>query len=69
MQNVRIIDNGAGFGITVNGLMVAHFQTLGGAWDHIKWMYEVASQQFTVGKEEVPVIDWIETMKNVGVWR
>lgn len=66
MHNVRIHDNGSGFCIDVNGLTVCVFRTLGDAWRHIVWMYEVASQKFTVGKREIPVTEWIENMKDCG---
>lgn len=66
MMNVTIYDNGAGFAVMVNGLIVAHFNTLGGAWEHIKWMYQVASQQFTVGKNELLVTEWLDHMYAVG---
>lgn len=67
MANVRIYDNGACFMITVNGLMVQGFRTLGDAWRHIKWMYAVAQQQFTVGEKEVPVKEWIDGMVRNGI--
>lgn len=66
MQNVTIYDNGACFMIQVNGLSVKPCQSLGDAWRHIVWMYEVASQRFTVGKKEVFVVDWIDAMKKAG---
>jgi hypothetical protein len=65
-MNVEIKDNTAAFLVTVNGLIVAHFDTLGGAWGHIVWMYRIASQNFTVGKKRVPVVEWIEHMVAVG---
>lgn len=70
--NVRIEDNGGGFLIVVRDealnmrLVVAAFQTLGNAWQHIVWMYQIESQSFTVGKKEVPVKDWIDGMKMCG---
>lgn len=66
MMNVTIHDNGAAFMIAVNDLIVTHFNTLGGAWKHIEWMYRVASQQFTVGVKKIPVTEWIEGMKKAG---
>ena len=66
MINVRVHDNGAAFMIMVNGLAVKACSSLGDAWRHIKWMHDVASQQFTVGNKEVPVEDWIEGMKKAG---
>ena len=70
--NVRIEDNGGGFLIVMRDealnmrLVVAAFQTLGDAWRHIVWMYQIESQSFTVGKKEVPVKDWIAGMKMCG---
>jgi hypothetical protein len=65
-MNVRINDNGAAFMIEVEGLTVMHFNTLGGAWNHIVWMHRVASQQFTVGKTKLPVEEWIRKMIELG---
>ena len=67
MKNVTIQhDNGAAFLVTVDGLITSHHNTLDGAWNQIKWMYEVASQKFTVGGKKILVTDWIEEMKKVG---
>lgn len=66
MMNVRIYDNGAAFCITVNGMIVEAKNSLGNAWRHIVWMYEVASQEFTVGEKEENVKDWIAGMKKYG---
>lgn len=63
---VRIHDNGAGYCICVNGLIVLVCDSLGNAWHHIEWMYRVAKQDFTVGKNQVPVVVWIEGMKKAG---
>ena len=52
--------------IQVNGLQVKACSSLGEAWKHIVWMYRVASQQFTVGKKEIPVTDWIDGMTKAG---
>ena len=68
MQNVSIYYNGACYIIQVNGLSVKPCQSLGDAWRHIVWMYEVASQRFTVGKKEVFVDDWIDAMKKSGLY-
>ena len=65
-MNVNIKDNGSAYMITVNGLTVTYKNSLGDAWRHIKWMYEVESQEFTVGKNKVPVTEWIECMTTVG---
>ena len=62
MPNVRIIDNGQ-FMVTVNGLAVVGFYSLGLAWEHIRWMHDVAGQQFTVGKNNTPVEKWIRKME------
>ena len=66
LMNVTIEDNGAAFLVCVNGLITSAHNTLGGAWEHIEWMYEVASQKFTVGKKKVPVRDWLEGMMKTG---
>ena len=66
MQNVSIYDNGACFMIMVDGLQVKPCRSLGDAWRHIVWMYRVASQNFTVGKKKVPVIEWIDGMTKAG---
>ena len=65
-MNVNIHDSGCAYMITVNGLIVHHTNCLGDAWRHIEWMYAVASQEFTVGKNEVPVKEWLEHMKRLG---
>ena len=65
-MNVRVADNGAAFLVTVDGLITSAHNSLGGAWRHIVWMYEVASQEFTVGEKKVPVRDWISGMMKAG---
>ena len=69
--NVRIDDNSAALLVVLNNgtsgrLVVGAFSTLGDAWGHIKWMYQIEQQEFTVGKKEVPVKDWIAGMKMCG---
>ena len=66
MTNVKIYDNGAAFCVTVNGLIVEAKSTLGDAWRHIQWMYEIASQEFTVGDKKTYVRDWLDGMKKAG---
>lgn len=66
MMNVDIMDNGAAFMITVNGMIVTYFSTLGDAWRHIVWMRRIATQEFTVGKKNIPVVEWIEMMTKIG---
>ena len=66
LPNITIHDNGSGFCVDVDGLTVLVASSLGNAWRHIKWMYEVASQKFTVGKEQMPVTDWICRMRVAG---
>ena len=66
MMNVRIHDNGAAYMITVNGLIVHHTNSLGGAWKHIEWMFAVASQEFTVGDKELPVREWLDHKHAIG---
>ena len=36
------------------------------AWKHIEWMYQIESQEFTVGKKGIPVTEWIDGMKKAG---
>lgn len=64
--NVRVYDNGAAFMVTVDGVISHACNSLGGAWRHIQWMYEVASQDFTVGEKQVPVKQWLAQMMKVG---
>lgn len=69
--NVIIDDNGAGFLVVINKgtserFVINAFSTLGEAWKHIKWMYQIESQEFTVGGKEIPVTEWIDGMKKAG---
>lgn len=69
--NVSIEDNGAAFLVVINKdtcdrLVVAGFSILAEAWAHIVWMYRIEQQEFTVGKKDIPVIDWIAGMKRAG---
>jgi len=66
MMNVRIMDNGSAYVVSVNGLITSAHNSLGNAWKHIEWMYQVASQKFTVGEKEVPVTEWIAGMRKAG---
>ena len=66
MMKVKVYDNGAAFCVTVNGLIVEAYNCLSGAWNHIAWMYRVASQQFVVGDNEIPVKEWIDTGIKMG---
>lgn len=68
MANVKIYDSGSAFCVSVDGLIVHASNSLGGAFKHIRWMYKVASQKFTVGEKAVPVAEWIEGMRKAGVW-
>ncbi len=63
IANVTIYDNGAAFCVQVNGLIVSAHNSLGDAWRHIEWMYQIAQQQFTVGKNNIPAKEWVENMK------
>lgn len=65
-MNIRIYDNGAAFMIQADGLIVHAARSLGDAWRHIQWMYEIASQEFTVGERKVPVKEWLEGMMKAG---
>lgn len=66
MANVKVVDNGAAFLVTVDGLVMSAHNSLGGAWRHIEWMYAVASQRFTVGDSKTPVKEWINSMHKAG---
>ena len=69
--NVSIEDNGACYLIVINEgtserFVVRAFNTLGDAWRHIAWMYRIESQEFTVGKKQILVTDWIDGMMKAG---
>ena len=69
--NVSIDDNGAAFLVVINKgtserLVVAGFSTLAAAWAHIEWMYRIEQQEFTVGKKDIPVTEWIDGMRKAG---
>ena len=66
MNNITIFDNGAAYLIRVNGLTVAYFSTLGEAWEHIRWMYRIETQEFTVGQNKIEVKEWINMMIKLG---
>ena len=70
-MNVRIEDNGAGFLLVINNnseqrFVISAHTTLGEAWRRIHWLYQIESQQFTVGEKEIPVSEWIKGMKQAG---
>lgn len=69
--NVTVEDNGAAFLVVINKgtserFVVAAFQTLGEAWKHVEWLYKIESQEFTVGKNEIAVTEWISGMRKAG---
>lgn len=66
MKNVTIKDNGAAFIIMVDGMIVQAENSLGNAWRHIQWMFEIASQEFTVGEKKIPVKEWLTGMMMAG---
>lgn len=66
LHNVRVHDNGAAFLVMVDGMITSHHNSLGNAWRHIQWMYEIASQEFTVGANEIPVKQWLVGMMEQG---
>ena len=66
MVNITIHDNGAAFMICADGLIVHSCNSLGNVWRHIVWMYRVASQKFTIGKEKIPVQKWMYKMYKQG---
>ena len=69
--NVRIEDNGAAFLLVINNnseqrFVISTHRTLSDAWNKICWLYQIESQDFTVGKKEIPVAEWIKGMKQAG---
>ena len=69
--NISIDDNGASFLVVINNytserFVVGAFNTFGEAWKHIEWMYQIESQEFTVGKKGISVVEWIDGMKKAG---
>ena len=69
--NVTVEDNGAAFLVVLNKgtserFVVAAFKTLGEAWKHVEWLYKIESQDFTVGKNEIAVTEWINGMHKTG---
>lgn len=69
--NISVDDNGSAFLLVMNNnseqrfVMSAH-KTLGDAWRQICWLYQIESQEFTVGKKEIPVTEWIKGMEQAG---
>ena len=68
--NVSIDDNGTVFFVVINNgtseRLVAGFSTLAAAWEHIVGMYRIEQQEFTCGKKDIPVTEWIDGMKKAG---
>lgn len=69
--NVRIDDNGSAFLLVIsNGseqrFVISAHNTIGDAWRAIKWLYQIETQEFTVGNKEVPVKEWIKGMVQAG---
>lgn len=69
--NVRVEDNGEAFLVVINKgteqrFVVCSFGTIAEAWEHIEWMYLIENQEFTVGKKNIPVAEWVEGMKKMG---
>ena len=69
--NVRIEDNGSAFLLVISNrseqrFVIGAFNTLGEAWKHIEWLYQIESQEFTVGYKEIPVKEWVTGMKQTG---
>ena len=70
-MNVRIEDNGAAFFLVISNrseqrFVISAHNTLGDAWRAIKWLYQIESQEFTIGNKEVPVKEWIKGMEQAG---
>ena len=70
-MNVRIDDNGTAFLLVINNnseqrFVISAHSTLGEAWNEIYWLYQIESQDFTVGEKEIPVTEWIKGMKQAG---
>ena len=69
--NVRIEVNGAAFLLVINNnseerFIISTHSTFGEAWRQIYRLYQIESQQFTVGEKEIPVTEWIKGMKQAG---
>ena len=69
--NVRIDDNGSAFLLVINNaseqrFVISTHKSLGEAWRAIKWLYQIESQEFTVGNKEIPVKEWINGMEQAG---
>ncbi len=69
--NIRIDDNGSAFLLVINNaaeqrFVISSHSTLGDAWRAIKWLYQIESQEFTVGRKEIPVETWINGMEAAG---
>lgn len=65
--------NGSVFFVVLNAgseerLVLAYFNTLSGAWNNIRKMYEIENQEFFVGKvgSTLRVSTWVEMMKKAG---
>lgn len=69
--NISIDDNGAAFLLVMSNdseqrFVISAHETLGDAWRKIYWLYKIESQDFTVGKKEIPVTEWTKKMKQAG---
>lgn len=69
--NISVDDNGAAFLLVINKgtdqrFVIDAFNTLGKAWEKIKFLYRIESQEFTVGKKNIPVAQWVEGMEKAG---
>lgn len=53
--------------VCVNGLMTCGFKSLSGAWNHIAWMYRVASQKFTVEKRKFLLKSGLRMASNMAI--
>lgn len=69
--NVSVEDNGSAFLVVINDgtdnrFVIGAENSLGKAWERIVWLYRIESQEFTVGRKQVPVAEWIAGMKKSG---
>lgn len=69
--NVSIDDNGSAFLLVMSNdseqrFVISSHKSLADAWRQICWIYQIESQDFTVGKKEIPVTEWIKGMKQAG---
>lgn len=65
--NFTVFDNGAGFWLQANGQPVVMFSSLGDLWRHIRALVRVGYHSFTVGKNQIDAIEWVENAERMGL--